>query len=230
MTISVAKRQMPNAIIIMEDLLQLWKQYDEKLEKTLSLNQKIIAELQQQKAKKALKPARNYKIIAVLVGIVYVAMIVYFLYYLGPFASIFIKLSIGIHLLVTVLAIGMYMNQLVLIRQIDCSENVIQMQQKLARLQTSTIKVIGICFLQLPVFATWNITIKMITETPLNFWLIQMPIVALFTFAGVWLFKNVDIKNMDKKWFKIMFYGVEWSSILKSGKFLREIESFELER
>lgn len=188
-----------------------------------------MAELQQQKAKKALKPARNYKILAVLIGVIYAAMIVYFLYYLNPFASIFIKASVGIHLLVTILAIGMYMNQLVLIRQIDCSENIVQMQQKLARLQASTVNVIGICCLQLPVFATWNITFKMITETPLNFWLIQMPIVALFTFAGIWLFKNVDIKNMDKKWFKIMFYGVEWSSILKSGRFLREIERFEQE-
>lgn len=211
------------------EILKLWKQYDEKLEKTLSLNQKIITALQQQKAKNALKPARNYKLFAVLVGVIYAAMTAYFLYYLGPFASIFIKVSVGIHLLVTVLAIGMYMNQVVLIRQIDCSENVIQMQQKLASLQSSTVKVIGICFLQLPVFATWNITFKMINETPLNFWLIQMPIVALFTFAGIWLFKNVDIKNMDKKWFKIMFYGIEWSSILKSGRFLREIERFEHE-
>ncbi|MES2652831.1 MAG: hypothetical protein V4663_13905 [Bacteroidota bacterium] len=211
------------------EIINLWKQYDEKLEKTLSINHKLINELQQQKAKNALKSARNYKWFAVVTGIVYAALITYFLYYLGPLASIFIKFSVGIHLAVTLIAIGMYVNQLVLIRQIDCSENIIQMQQKLASLKASTVKVIGICFLQAPVFATWNITFKMITETPLNFWFIQMPIVALFTFAGIWLFKNIDIKNMDKKWFKIMFYGVEWSSILKSGRFLKEIESFESE-
>jgi hypothetical protein len=211
------------------EIINLWKKYDEQLEKTLSINHKLINELQQQKAKNALKPARNYKLLAIVVGIVYAALIIYFLYYLGPIASIFVKVSVGIHLLVTLVAIGMYVNQLVLINQIDCTENIVRMQQKLATLQASTVKVIGICFLQMPVFATWNISFKMINETPLNFWLIQMPIVALFTFAGIWFYKNIDLKNMDKKWFKIMFYGAEWSSILKSGKFLREIEDFEVE-
>lgn len=211
------------------DIINLWKKYDEKLEKTLSLNHKLITELQQQKAKNALRPARNYKLFAILSGLGYAALIIYFLYYLGPFASMAIKLSVGIHLVVILVAIGMYVSQLVLIQQINCAENVIQMQQKLARLRASTVNVIAICFLQMPVFATWNISYKMITETPLNFWLIQMPIVALFTFAGIWLFKNVDIKNMDKKWFKMMFHGTEWSSILKSARFLKEIETFETE-
>ena len=43
------------------EIINLWKQYDEKLEKTISINHKLITELQQQKAKKALRPARNSK-------------------------------------------------------------------------------------------------------------------------------------------------------------------------
>ncbi|MCY1524334.1 hypothetical protein D9M68_592620 [compost metagenome] len=212
------------------DVIKMWKQYDEKLEKSLVLNQKIITELQQQKAKHALRPARNYKLFAILIGFIYAAMIVYFLNYTASFTSIFVKASVGIHLVVILIAIGMYVKQLVLINEIDCSEHIIQMQEKLASLQSSTLRVIGICFLQLPVFSTWNITFELINERPLNFWLIQMPIVALFTFAGIWLFKNINIKNMDKKWFKIMFYGAEWSAILRSGRFLREIEHFETEQ
>ncbi|RYF99234.1 MAG: hypothetical protein EOO07_37020 [Chitinophagaceae bacterium] len=184
------------------EIINLWKQYDERLEKTLSLNHKLIAELQQQKAKNALKPARNYKIIAVIVGVVYAAMIAYFLYYLHSFASIFINVSVAIHLVITLIAIGMYIRQLVLISEIDRSENIIQMQHKMAKLQSSTIKVIGICFLQFPVFATWNINLALITERPLAFWFIQMPIVALFTYIGIWFFKNINLKNIDKRWFR----------------------------
>ena len=209
------------------EIINLWKKYDEKLGKTLSLNHKLIAELQQQKAKNALKPAKNYKVVAIIVGLTYASLIAYFLFHVYPIASIFLNISVAIHFLVTVIAIAMYIRQLVLISEIDQSENIIQMQQKMAKLQSSTIKVIGICFLQMPVFATFNITFKMITETPLNFWLIQMPIVVLFMFAGIWLFKNINMRNMDKKWFKIMFCGSEWSAILRSGKFLKEIEHFE---
>ena len=209
------------------EVLNLWRQYDEKLEKSLSLNQKIIAELQQQKAKNALKPARNYKYIAVLIGIVYAALIAYFLYNFSPFASIFINLSVGVHLTVTLIATGMYVRQLVLINQIDTSDNIIQMQQKMAKLQSSTLRVIGICFLQFPVFATWNINFDLIYNRPLAFWLIQVPVIVLFTYIGIWFYKNINIQNMEKRWFKIMFCGSEWNSILKSGQFLKEIENFE---
>lgn len=209
------------------EIINLWKQYDEKLEKTLSLNQKIVAELQQQKAKNALKPARNYKYLAVLNGLIYAGLIVYFLYYLNPFASIFIKVSVVIHLIVTLVAIGMYVRQLVLIGEIDRSENILQMQQKMATLQSSTLKVIGVCFLQLPVFITWGISFELINNNPLAFWLVYVPIILLFTYAGIWLYRNINIKNMDKKWLRIMFYGAEWNSILRSGKLLKEIETFE---
>ena len=211
------------------EIINIWKQYDERLEKTLSLNHKLITELQQQKAKNALKPARNYKIFAVLTGIIYAAMIAFFLYHLHPLASIFVNISVVIHLVVTLIAIGMYVQQLVLISEIDRSENIIKMQQKMAKLQSSTIKVIGICFLQFPVFATWNINLELINDRPLAFWLIQMPIVALFTYIGIWFFKNINIKNIDKRWFRMMFWGAEWNSILKSGRFLKEIENFESE-
>lgn len=209
------------------EIINLWKQYDEKLERSLSLNEKIIKELQQQKAKNALRPARNYKYLVVFFGLIYSALVAYFLYHLNPIASVFLNLSVGIHLLIMLIAVGMYIRQLVLISEIDCSENVVYMQQKMAKLQSSTLRVIGICFLQFPVFATWNIRLELIEKNPLAFWLIQMPVVAVLTYIGIWFYRNINIKNMDKRWFRMMFYGVEWSSILKSGKFLKEIEHFE---
>lgn len=208
-------------------MINLWKQYDEKLEKTISINHKLIAELQQQKAKTALRPARNYKVITILIGLVYVALISYFWYHLHPIASVFVNVSIAIHLIVILLAIAMYAHQIVLINQIDCAENIMEMQYKLAKLKSSTLKVIGICFLQFPVFATWNINLELITERPLAFWLIQVPILALFTYIGIWFYKNINIQNIEKRWFRMMFWGSEWQSILKASKFLKEIENFE---
>lgn len=208
-------------------MINLWKQYDEKLEKTISINHRLITELQQQKAKNALRPARNYKLIAILVGIVYAALIAYFLYHLHPIASIFINVSIAIHLIVTLVAVAMYVHQIVLINQIDCTENIVDMQYKMAKLKSSTLKVIGVCFLQFPVFATWNINLELITDRPLAFWFIQVPILVLFTYIGIWFYKNINIQNIEKRWFRMMFWGSEWQSILKAGKFLKEIEDFE---
>jgi hypothetical protein len=209
------------------EMINLWKQYDEKLEKTISINHKLIAELQQQKAKSALRPARNYKVITILIGLVYAALISYFWYHLHPIANVFVNVSIAIHLIVILLAIAMYAHQIVLINQIDCAENIMEMQYKMAKLKSSTLKVIGICFLQFPIFATWNINLELITKNPFAFWLIQVPIVVLFTYIGIWFYKNINIKNIEKRWFRMMFWGTEWQSILKAGKFLKEIENFE---
>jgi hypothetical protein len=211
------------------EILQLWKKYDEKLEKTLSLNQKIVAELQQQKAKKALMPAKRIKWGAVIMGIIYVALLAYAEYHLWPVGNVFLLGSIGGHILFCVFAIVMYLRQLILMHEIDVSESIVQIQQKLALLQTSTIKVVALCFLQLPIFSTWNITYGLIMEKPLNFWFIQVPIILLFTVVGTWLYFNIHPKNAEKEWFKIMFCGSEWSSMKRSSKLLQEIERFEKE-
>jgi hypothetical protein len=211
------------------EIIALWKKYDEKLEKNLSLNRKIITELQQQKAKNALAPAKRIKWGAVIMGLIYVALLGWFEYHLWSFANVFLLGSIGGHLLFCVFAIGMYLRQLILIHEIDVSENILQIQQKLALLQTSTIKVVALCFLQLPLFSTWNITYGLINEKPINFWLIQIPIVILFAFVGTWLFLNIHPKNSEKKWFRMMFCGSEWSSMKRSSQLLQEIEVFEKE-
>ncbi|MDQ7949022.1 MAG: hypothetical protein REI78_15510 [Pedobacter sp.] len=206
------------------EILKLWKQYDEKLEKNLSLNQRIISELQQQKAKKALTPVKRIKWGAVLIGIIYIGFLGWGLYHLWPSQQVFLLGSITGHLLFCIAAIILYLRQLIVIHEIDVSENIIHIQQRLALLQTSTVKVVALCLLQLPLFSTFNITLSLINDRPFHFWLIQMPIVALFTVMGLWLYINVHPRNADKRWFRILFCGSEWSSILRAGKLLKEID------
>ncbi len=209
------------------EIINLWKQYDEKLEKSISLNQRVIAELQQQKAKNALRPAKQIKRFAVVAGLVYVACLSFLVYHALRFENIFFVSSLGISIVITLIAIVVYIDQLYLINDIDNSESVVHMQQKLADLQTSTLKIVRILLLQLPFYSTWYINFEWIRESPNSFYFIHLPIVFLFALAAVWLYRNIDIKNMDKKWFKLLFSGPEWTTIVKSGQFLKEIEHFE---
>lgn len=209
------------------EIINLWKQYDEKLEKSISLNQRVIAELQQQKAKNALRPVKQIKRFAVAAGLIYVALLSFLVYNALQFENIFFVASLGISIVITLIAIVVYIDQLYLINEIDNSESVIYIQQKLADLQTSTLKIVRILLLQLPFYSTWYINFKWIKEAPNAFYFIHLPIVFLFVLAAVWLYRNIDIKNMDKKWFRLLFSGPEWTSIVKSGQFLKEIEHFE---
>ena len=209
------------------EIINLWKQYDAKLEKSLSLNQKIIMELQQQKAKNALRPAKRMKVFAVIAGIIYVSILAYLVYYSLSFEKIFFVVSLSFSIVITTIAIATYIYQLVLINEIDNSEHVIYIQQRLAKLQTSTLKIVGLLLLQLPFYSTWYINFEWINTSPNAFYFIHVPIVLLFALASIWFYKNINIKNKDKKWFRFLFSGPEWASIIRSGQFLDEIESFE---
>ena len=209
------------------EMINLWKQYDQKLEKSISLNHKVIEELQQQKAKNVLKSTKGFKWFAVMVGILYIGVLAYLILNSLNFKSIFFVSSLSISVIITIVAVAYYIYQIKLINDIDNSESVMQIQQKLAVLQASTIKTAGILLLQLPFYSTWYINFEWIKESPKQFYFIHVPIVLLFAMAGIWLFKNINVKNMDKKWFKFLFQGAEWKAILKSGQFLKEIESFK---
>lgn len=209
------------------EIINLWKQYDEKLEKSISLNRRVITELQQQKAKNALRPAKQIKRLAVVAGLIYVALLSFLVYNSLKFENIFFVASLGISIVITLIAIVVYIHQLYLINDIDNSESVIHIQQKLADLQTSTLKIVRILLLQLPFYSTWYINFQWIKESPNSFYFIHLPIVSLFALAAIWLYRNINIKNMHKKWFRLLFSGAEWTAIVKSGQFLKEIEHFE---
>lgn len=208
-------------------ILDLWKQYDQKIEKSISLNRKLIAELQQQKAKNVLKPTKNIKFFAVAMGLLYVGFLAYLVFNSLAFKNLFFVASLSVSIVITIVAIAYYIHQITLINEIDNSESILQIQQKLSTLQASTLKTAGILLLQLPFYSTWYITFDWIRESPTQFYFIHVPIVLLFAWAGIWLFRNINIKNMDKKWFKFLFQGTEWKAIIRSGQFLKEIETFE---
>lgn len=209
------------------EIINLWKQYDEKLEQSLSLNRKIVAELQQQKAKNALRPVKQIKLLAVIAGLIYVGFLAFLVYNSLKFENIFFVASLSISIVITIIAIVVYVDQIYLINDIDNSESVVYIQQKLSALQTSTLKIVRILLLQLPFYSTWYINFQWIKESPNSFYFIHLPIVCLFALASIWLYRNINLKNMDKKWFKILFSSAEWTSVIKSGQFLKEITAFE---
>lgn len=209
------------------EIINLWKQYDEKLEQSLSLNRKIVAELQQQKAKNALRPVKQIKLLAVIAGLIYVGFLAFLVFNSLKFENIFFVASLSISIVITLIAIVVYVDQIYLINDIDNSESVVYIQQKLSALQTSTLKIVRILLLQLPFYSTWYINFKWIEESPNSFYFIHLPIVLLFALASTWLYRNINLKNMDKKWFKVLFSSAEWTSVIKSGQFLKEIDAFE---
>jgi hypothetical protein len=222
----------------MEDieLKSLWKEYDRKLEEvkilnmqSWALNVQCFETLQSQKAKSILNKLAAFKTWAVIAGVVWVLFLAFLIYHSLTWQKIFFVVSAGAIAIITIIVMVVYLQHIILIRSIDNSENVIDAQQKLAKLQSSTLDIVRIAWLQLPFYTTFFYSPAMILERGPNFWFIGVPVTILFTLASAWLYRAGHYKNSDKKWFNILYGGREWRGVVKASGFLKEIDRFKKE-
>ena len=218
------------------ELNEIWKQYDRRLEEarilnlqSWALNLQNFESLQTQKAKSKLNSLAGYKIVLVMLGIVWVAFLAYLIFYSITWSKIFFVISAAAIAIITSIAIIVYLKQVWLIKQINQSDSVLEVQEKAARLQSTTMQSGRILFLQAPFYCTWFLTPAMIREETFNVMLITVPVTLLFAIASIWLYKNINYKNINSRWFKILFNSREWLAVLKAQSFLAEIEDFKKE-
>ena len=213
------------------ELKNLWKSYDQKLEEARVLNmQSWVLNLrsfeitQTHRAKSKLKSLQNFKFIAVILGIAWVAFLVFLVYNSLTYQKIFFVISVGMIALFSSLAIIVYIKHIILLKRIDNSENIVDTQEKLATLQTSTINIVRILWLQMPFYTTFFFSPAFFHD--IKSWIISIPITLLFTFLSIWLFRNINQKNTEKKWFKLLLSGPELNSLNKAVSFVKEIDDF----
>ena len=58
-------------------------------------------------------------------------------------------------------------------------------------------------------------------------YILQFLLTASFSYIAIWLFFNIKYENRDKKWFRLIFEGKEWTPIIKSIELYEEIEEFK---
>ncbi len=218
----------------MEDiaLKEMWANYDKKLEKTLALNHRLIAEIQTQKVRSVLRPLKTIKIVGVTAGIIwtlFLSVLVTFAISGMTASRLFFVVSVLGIIVTTAAAVVIYIRQVVLIRQIDNSENIMEAQRKLAVLQSSTMNVARILFLSAPFYTTFYINKAMFEHVNIGLWVLQVTITTVFTITAIWLYRNIQMKNAGERWFKVIFGSKEWTSVTKAIKFLKEIEVYEKE-
>jgi hypothetical protein len=212
----------------MEDIeiIHLWKTYDKRLEENLSFNRQNAADITHMKVQSALASMQPLKIFALLAGIIWVILADSILISTFHIASPFFLISAGIQVLLTKLAIGIYLYQLILIRQVDVNAPVLATQAKLSRLKSSTLWCARLLFLQLPVWTTFYWNQSMLDNG--NGWLygLQIIVTVSFTYVAIWLFINIRYENSHKKWFRLIFNGKEWIPVIKAMELLQQVADY----
>jgi hypothetical protein len=205
------------------DIINLWKFYDKKLEESLLLNRKNAEDITKIKAREFLISMTPLKLFTIVVGILWVIFVDILILNVFASASPYFLISAGLHVLLTKVAIVIYYNQSVLIRRVDISDPIIATQEKIARLKSSTLWVARLLFLQLPLWTTFYLNDSLLKSGSVIFYLVQFVTTISLTFVAIWLFRNIKYENRDKKWFRLIFHGKEWSPLIKSMELLYQI-------
>jgi len=218
----------------MEDieLQDMWKAYDQKLEEARVLNmqawvvnQKTFEYLQTHKAKSKLDSLATYKVWIAIIGVIWV-LFLGVLVYGNRMKNPYFTISVACILIFNLFAVAVYIKHIVMIRTIDYGHSITDTQKKLSELQASTINVVRILFLQTPFYCTWFWDKSWIDYSSLNFWGIIFPITLGFTLLAIWLFRNISLRNVNKRWFRTLFGAREWTNITDAMNYLKEIEEF----
>ncbi len=222
--------------MIMEDndLKNIWNTYEREIAnakllnmQSWSLNVQWFEQMQQQKAAKKLSSLKSIKWIAVILGISWTLFLAFLIINSLEWSKIFFLSSAIPIMLCTAIAVVVYIKHIVLINDVNNSETLISTQEKLTQLQSSTLQITRVLFLQMPFYCFWFVTPQMIASSPLGFWGVTFPITLVFTWLSLWLYRNIKLENVNKKWFKTLFNSPEWTSIIKAKSFMDDVEQFK---
>ena len=210
------------------ELKNLWQTSNENLEKNIYMNTQEISQLKVQTFLNSMKPI---KIFTLIIGILWVGIgaIVLSNLYLNTFsvANKFFIFSATIQILLTAIALFIYIYQLIEIYQIEIYDPIIQTQEKLAQLRLSTLWSARILFLQLPVWSTFWWNESMFQSWNIFQWSFTLLITISLTFVALWLFVNIKLENRNAKWFKLIFNGKDWTPLMKSMELLEQVKDYK---
>ena len=208
------------------NLNDIWKAQDEKLERTLKLNLFIIESLQKQKVRSKLGALATYKLVTAILGIIWVVFLGVLIFG-NRLQNMYFTVSVAAIFIFNLIAVVVYFQHFILLKKINYSESITDTQQKLARLQVSTINIARILILQTPFYSTWFWTQEQLMHST-KFWLISVPASTAFVIITAWLYKSISPDNMKKKWVsRMMNLGMEYKSVTQARQFLAELEEFK---
>jgi hypothetical protein len=209
-----------------DEFQEIWKAYDRKLEKSLQLNLQLLKEVQSQKARSVLRPFIASRVIGIVIGTLYLALLGFAFWWVRT--QPVMAVSFAVFIACTLVAIGEYIREIDVIRGISYGDNIVDTQQKLARIQSSIIGMLRISWVQLPFWSTFFVSNQLLQKGGRLFLMIEVPIVLILTIMAVVLFRNITIENAQKKkWVKSMIRGTGIKSVSRAMDFMKEIDDFK---
>ncbi len=219
----------------MEDkqLLSLWRMQNEKIEQSLNINRTLLLDTIQQKAKHSMGSLVRLKTLGIIAFVFYLYFLGYILYSCFQNyteVSIYFMVSLSAIFLINLRGLVDYVKHLIWTNNINYEGNILEIQQELSRLQISIVEHTKIMILQLPFWTTLYLSEEWFPSmVSWKYMIFQGLLTGTMTFCAYWLYKNQNVENLDKKWYRSLIAGSGGKSVRKALEFYKEIEIFKKE-
>ncbi len=213
------------------ELVNIWKEQNAKIEKTLAINTLLLKETINRKAETSLKSLVKLKTTGIIAFVFYLLILGYALYYAisnYSSASNYFIVSVSAIALINIKGFTDYIKHLAWTKNINYDGSVMEIQKQLSKLQLSIIDHAKIMCLQFPFFTTFYLSDNWFPQNVgLGYIVFQIILTGGFIYFSFWLYKNHKPENLNKKWFRNLIAGSGGKSVEKAIEFYREMEEFE---
>jgi hypothetical protein len=226
----------------LDELKEIWLSNDVKLEKSLKLNEQSIVLIQAQKVASKLAPLYRQRVIECIFHSIAIVLLIGFLFkniFEFPYAMSAIAL-LAFYLTTFINAI----KQINLIKNMDFDKDLATLQSSLVMLQTHIINYAKLAILFIPTFLAYpTILTKVIKDFDIkaladfdiiaksngSWWTLELVALIILVPLGIWFYKEVTYKNMDKKWVKNFIQKSSGTRVTKALVFLKELQDLKHE-
>ncbi len=209
-----------------KELLNIWKLYDQKLDELLTINKQMASDISKQKLNRTIGSLQLPKKFLLILGTPY-TFLLYFITFIGYNANaFFVMLGFGIISLIMTGVIVSYGYHLYLISQIKRTQNILEVQTKLARLKLSSFNVARLAIIQLPFWSICWMSLDALQHSPLVYGGVNLILFLGLSYVTYWLYK--ELNRQDSKVSQIFLSGMEWEPILKASSILEQMKEYRM--
>ena len=210
-----------------ESIFDIWKSVDAQLESSVHVNKKMSSSLSTERFKKQIRQLNRPKRRALLIGIPYFCLLTAVVFLSVKARAPFVAIGFGAIALVMFITLSLYIYQLVLIRKLRTSDQIVSMQKRLSRLRLTSFTSLHLALFQLPFWSICWMSLDALKEDPIFYGGTNLLVFLVLSFLAFWLYKQLHPKS-KYSWLKsIVYSGNEWEPLIRSLHLLDEIKEFE---
>ena len=207
------------------ELQQIWKTYDQKMDAVLAVNKVVAIDLTRQKLSRQIGRMTLPKRFALIIGVPYTLLLVAVTIIATMAQAYLVAFGFGVIALIMWGLLGNYFYQLYLIDQVKNSDDILHTQKQLAELELSSFRSLHLAVFQLPFWSVCWMSIDALRASPFLYGGINLLVFLALAYLAFWIYQNLS--NGKSKVRGFFLSGREWDPIVKAEVLLDQIKEYE---